>query len=276
VTAGFHPIIFTVTSSLELFQKVFKLWETLLPPEVISKPGHIIPLIVLPNMSAVLVAQVARLYGASWLSTEDISDESFLRVTDVDMLIFESAPFFPPPPNVDIDIYNGGCCRGRGTKVGDRLCYQYPMHSVGMSAKLWRTLFPLHNVSFDVNGQNLIAHIISVAESVGYKAGERINHGGKSWFVDQTLLGCTIDSAVGYNLSLSQYPGSKRFHVGEQFLNNSHYIDAHLANFQLDRHHQWLRQLVNETAALSGYQEAYDHYSQAWTREKPNMFLSSQ
>jgi hypothetical protein len=211
---------------------------------------------------------MSRLFGATVVP--DLHEESFLRVTDADMMILNPIPFEPPDDNkTDITILNGRCCLG-SHPVGNsgRKCNMYPMHSVGMKVGLWRKLFPL---TFAPPGatdpDSMLSHLNAMIDSIfpDFKNQAHTQHGGANWFMDQIALGCTVDIAIdaGYNVELADGPRD-RLHINQEIWKP--YTDVHLAGFKLKEHWWWLDNLVDNSIVLMGNRQKYRWYTSAWTK----------
>ena len=260
---GFRPIILVVASNPDQVKNIHKVWTTgMLLPDTAR-----VVAVVAPQKATITVAQIARLYVASFVPS--LRPNDYVRVTDADMFIFQPGPFLPPGPNNgrDIDIFNGKCCLRSVQQVGNRTCRHYPMHSVGMTAQKWRSVFPVPSSIKGTSG--IVSHILSIAVEKYGLSFESMLHGGKDWSIDQLLLGCNIDEAVekyGYTLTLS--PGSRRrIHVGDnvQATTISQTADdCHLAKFNLKVHGSWLRGLVDKTNVTNCSIAQYEEYVSAW------------
>ena len=90
------------------------------------RPGLIRTRIVKVNHSFAFVAQHCRLAAAHMFS---LTDDAYLRLSDADMLCAD-VQRFRAFPGASAHVYNGGCC-GK---------HQYPMHSMGMRAGLWKAI----------------------------------------------------------------------------------------------------------------------------------------
>ena len=145
----------------------------------------------------------------------------------------------------------------------------YPMHSVGMKASLWRKFFPLMSNNPAQNRPSpeaLVSQINSLVQksfSVNKTEG-KVVHGSKNWFMDQLILGCTIDRAIdeGYKVHLADGPRS-RLHINKKVWNA--YTDVHLAKFRLSKDGSWLDDLVENSIVLMRHWQDYKDYKQKWS-----------
>ena len=255
---GFTPIIIIVASNVEDVSRTVDLWNIILPRDTI-----IIPVLVKRPEHQISVAQVSRLFAVSSLA--ELRDDDFVRITDADMMILNPIPFEPPDDSaIDITIFNGNCC-GR----------QYPMHSVGMKVRLFRTIFPVDHVQQHPSsaGPTILSQFYNWTETrfPDFSDQMEMTHGGQHWGMDQDLLAEKINEAVqlhGYRLK--KEPGPRgRLHIrGNAF---SPATDAHLAAFSLALHGTWLDGVVNNTVVLFGNRHKYFQYTQAWKDHKAQM-----
>eukprot|EP01083_Nonionella_stella_P174597 605712_1 len=263
---GFHPIIITVFSEhdTDIYNKTLSLWKMVLPK------SHILVPIVTPKHIAVTVAQMSRLFAAHMVQGRYLHNESFLRTTDSDMMIFKGEPFDRPNAGIDIDIFNGFCCIGKNHLADGRTCNQYPMHSVGMKAGLWKSLFP---ISYGDGTITVLDHMTSIIQST-FDNESFVKHGGKGWFMDQILLGCTIDEAIKNGINMTRGPsrrsvGKSRLHyAGDPLSGLENHADAHLFGFNLESHQEWFLKLVNDTSIFEGHRENVRRYHEAWMQSK--------
>jgi hypothetical protein len=276
---GFTPIVIAVADSRQRIDQVKRAWDLLLPAEAIVIP------VVIPREASVSVAQMSRLYAATVaLRRGYLRPGDYVRVTDADMMILRPGPFLPVP-GADVDVYDGRCCLGRASRIADgRTCRQYPMHSVGMSAGTWSRLFPVNGTAAGEDERGADGADVDVGRFVlalakhhfGYDpsaapgdGGGSVRHGQRRlWFMDQLLLGCTIDGAIerGYNVTLSPTCG-KRFALMIGPIQDG--LDVHLPRFSLDleEHRAWMGRLVNETAVLADrYKDRLARYTEGWLR----------
>ena len=148
-----------------------------------------------------------------------------------------------------------------------------------MRAGHWRTLFP---VSFDVAIANqststlqsaVLSELSSQLKSLyGNHTRGVSRHGGRQWYADQFLLGCTVDEAVkaGYTLRLAPGPVG-RVHIGTAIDHNTikENTDVHLARFEIENkeHWHWFVRFLNQTNAIGDTLErTFDQYQESWTR----------
>jgi hypothetical protein len=262
---GFRPLIVLVAPNHTVMDRVRHLWDMVLPKE-----AKVLPILVSNPEKTITISQVSRLYASSlW---QELDDDSFLRITDADMVIMESAPFAPIPDgsSTDITIFNGNCCHDHPPTNNSDSCNQYPMHSVGMKVGLWKQLFPMQHEN-DKTASDLLESFVEAKVTKlfpDYATSGKSLHGDVIWSIDQTILGCVIDHAIytgAPTVELAAGPRN-RVHVGEKFLDPP--SEAHLAAFHLDKHEDWLNNLVDKTGVLSGYQERYREYTKAWTEFK--------
>ena len=288
---GFKPIlVVTATSLEEILEFKHQLWDIILPKETI-----VLPLVISatattnPNNQLIPVTQTIRIYATTILS-QHLHDEAFVRITDVDIFLFNPIPFEPPSSaskdstsnNIDITIYNGKCCLGNNSIVMDgtkqRFCNQYPMHSIGMKVKLWKELFPLSSktlplssvssplqIQQDYNDQYVLEIDKILDKSFPGYSSRFIMHGDdKYWYMDQILMGCVIDDVISdgrYRVEL-QDQELDRLHVGMTIFDL--YVEAHLSGFQLSKHHEWLELLIDNSILLMGNRHKYRQYTQKW------------
>ena len=137
----------------------------------------------------------------------------------------------------------------------------YPMHSVGMTAELWRKLFPIEGKGID----GVVSHITTYIDHfLSQRKTKQVKHGQAGWFMDQLLLGCTIDAAAatnGYTVEVDDRPLQRLDIMGNATKNIT---DVHLATFRLSEHGPWLTKILQQTGALSGYHEKYEQYTKLW------------
>ena len=304
---GFIPIIVIVASSIEEIYDTVDLWNIILPTTRGGDHNHnrdrddntiIIPLVVQHHpQHQVAIAQVSRLFAVSSLVGADLllRDEDFVRITDADMMILNPIPFEPPDDNTtDITIFNGNCCGP----------HEYPMHSVGMKVRLFRTIFPVtvdhhHNhggggglgtheqqqqqqripppfSSLARAGAAILSQFYNWTETrfPNFSSQATMKHGGKNWGMDQLILAEKINEAVEqHGYKLKKEPGPRgRLHIsGNAFDASSSsggFTDAHLSSFSLSSHGQWLDGVVNNTVVLFGNRQGYYKYTQAWKDHK--------
>ena len=287
---GFRPIIVLVGSNTEEIEEVISIWTIILSPET-----TIVPIIVEKPEHQISVAQVSRLLVVSALSSTTTTttttlngdqlvfhDDDFVRLTDADMMIMNPSPFEAPyetPKNQGnytasddiITIFNGKCCPG-----------DYPMHSVGMKVKLFRTIFPIKEqqplTMKSVNthvGQAILSQFYDWTNSIfpyfhNDTQNKILQHGkSKTWSMDQSILYKKINEAVKlhrYELELA--PGPKgRIHFSRFDPGKGEYDDVHLASFSFQRYSQWLDSFVSESIVLFGHRRMYEVYTQTWKRK---------
>jgi len=112
---------------------------------------------------------------------DDWPDTGYIRLSDSDMMIFQSDPFEAKNLN-GIDIYNGECCWP-----------EVPMHAIGMQRKLWVSLFEplLKKPEGDANWSRAslsLAIMKLLKEKFGYESAF-VGHGKKFWGMDQIMAG---------------------------------------------------------------------------------------
>ena len=256
---GFQPIIIVVTDDLAVYNSTKDIWSLVLPPNTVLVP------IVANRRIAVTVAQISRLFAqylVPWLP-----EEAYLRVTDGDMMIFNDS-HFKPSFSHDISIHNGDCCRGNFTPdsryTSRTLCNQYPMHSVGMKVKLWKTLF------FFASKESPTTCVLELASSLvesSKPTSKSIVHGGKGWFSDQLILGCRIDDVIEkneYSVQLLPVGRLRRVHL-EDIPNIA--PEVHLAAFKLSHHHQWMEKIISQSLNFRDIQKLYTMYTSQWIEQ---------
>ena len=283
---------------MEEIEEVISIWTIILSPET-----TIVPIIVKKPEHQISVAQVSRLLVVSALSSTStstptttttttlngdqlvINDDDFVRLTDAAMMIMNPSPFEAPyetPNNKGnytasddiITIFNGKCCPG-----------EYPMHSVGMKVKLFRTIFPIKdqqplkmNSVNTLVGQAILSQFYDWTNSIfpdfhNDTQNKILKHGmSKTWSMDQHILSKKINEAVelhGYELELAPGPKGRiffsRFDPGE-----GEHDDVHLAGFRCQRHSQWLDSFVRNSTVLFGHRRMYEVYTQTWKRKFNN------
>jgi len=181
VAHGFHPLIILVSYMPNE-------WKTSLSGKFLYDELQSIPnctVFLLPSPTKyieVSLAQISRLF-VSFLITE-YDDEAYLRVSDADMIIYESWPFLTK--NVPgIHLYNGDCCNP-----------QIPMHSIGMKIKLWKVLFgkSLHLIKKKYSPKELSNHLTAWILDKGVDIHSPIPWAEWQWSLDQVLAGNVISS----------------------------------------------------------------------------------
>jgi len=176
---GFHPLIILVSYMPNEWKKTLS--GKALYEELQSIPNCTVFLLPSPTKYIeVSLAQISRLF-VSFLITENV-DEAYLRVSDADMIIYESWPFLTKDVP-GIHLYNGDCCKP-----------QIPMHSIGMKIKLWRQFFG--------NSLNLIKTYYSPIELSKYLTAWILDKGVDihspipwaewQWSLDQVLAGYVL------------------------------------------------------------------------------------
>ena len=264
---GFHPIILVVAENFTTYRQVMNDWKILLPSDAM-----VVAIPKVPSSLAVTVAQIARLFTAYLVPS--LADDTFLRITDGDMMISNGTVFAPPKDDTAITIFNGQCCLGEyklklNKNHAEETCTQYPMHSVGMKVGLWRSLFAISPTPESDIQQSIIEMATELIQSMATQEQEKhgVQHGGLGWSIDQILLGCAVTKAVkreGKKLSLPI--GQRRLHVWDPPPNPGQALptDIHLASFRLAKHHYWMKKLVNQTSVLHGVEPKYNKYSHQW------------
>lgn len=162
-------------------------WRTssfarLLLRELGAIPGALIFIIpALSKFIEVSLSQVSRLFAGFLLP--DVELDSYLRLTDADMLIYQAWPF--QTENISgVHIYNGNCCLP-----------QRPMHSIGMSVRLWRQLFsvvlplPIRQCSPETLAQALTSWLAKQ----GVDENKPMPWAQREWSLDQVLAGQVIN-----------------------------------------------------------------------------------
>jgi len=181
VAAGFRPII--VLAVYEPLKWRATVTAILLMQELQSIPHCRIFILPSPTrFIEVSLAQVSRLFVGLILSISENDD--YLRVSDADMIVYQGLPFWTE--NVTgVHIYNGGCCLP-----------QRPMHSIGMTVRLWRQLFsPVVSIgSGRCSPDELSERLVLLLETKGVRSDRHMPWATQEWSVDQVLAGEIIDN----------------------------------------------------------------------------------
>jgi hypothetical protein len=201
LAAGFRPIVLLVVH-------IPAKWQTssfgiLLVHELKSIPGALIYIIPAPTkFIEVSMSQVSRLFVSFLLPDSEL--DSYLRVSDADMIIYQSWPF--RTENISgVHIYNGNCCLP-----------QRPMHSIGMSVRLWRQLF---SAALDIptrrcSPEELAQKLTSWLARQGVNENKPMPWAKREWSLDQVLAGQIIKKAKNMfkDVRLTVSPSVGRVH----------------------------------------------------------------
>jgi len=181
VAAGFRPIIVLV-----VYESLA--WRATLTAILLMKELESIPhcrIFILPSPTRfieVSLAQVSRLFVSLILSMSEQDD--YLRVSDADMIVYQGWPFWTE--NITgVHIYNGGCCLP-----------QRPMHSIGMTVRLWRRLFsPVVAIeSGQCSPAELSKRLVVLLQTKGVRSDKPMPWARQEWSVDQVLAGEIINN----------------------------------------------------------------------------------
>jgi hypothetical protein len=181
LAAGFRPIILlAVNNPAEWHISSF---GNLLVHELETIPGVLIYIIPSPSkFIEVSMSQVSRLFASFLLPDSEL--DSYLRVSDADMIIYQSWPF--RTENISgVHVYNGDCCLP-----------QRPMHSIGMSVRLWRHLF---SAALDIpirrcSAEELAQILTSWLARQGVNEHKPLSWAQREWSLDQVLAGQVINN----------------------------------------------------------------------------------
>lgn len=200
--AGFTPIIVLVRhepSPLEhLLIDDLRLIPSIILYTVTVKAKH----------TQISTSQIVRLFVSFLLPDTEL--DSYLRVSDADMIIYQSWPF-NTQKTTGVHVYNGGCCQP-----------QMPMHSIGMKVRLWRWLFAKHlNISEGRKSvQWLEEFVCTWLVSRGVDPLKPIVWAEKKWFLDQILAGEVINGRPS-NIELTVSPVAPRVHYPHDALSKT-------------------------------------------------------
>ena len=137
-----------------------------------------------------------------------------------------------------------------------------------MKISLWRKLFPLsYAPPGATDADSMVFHIKNLIDNLfpGAKNDGGQQHGGKNWYMDQIILGCTVDIAMeaGYTVDLAPGPRDRLGIGGEIW---KPYTDIHLAQFKLSENWWWLDNLVDNSVVLMHNRQKYRQYTAAWKK----------
>eukprot|EP00937_MAST-01D_sp_MAST-1D-sp2_P001657 g1657.t1 len=179
---------------------------------------------VLPSEpgAAVAVAQCARLFACF---LPGMPRNAFVRTTDADVLVIDASRFSESPGA--INVY--------GQLGAKEAAAQWPMHSIGMRASRWRSLFAPLLRTVEPGATVAPGRLVGLLREhlraqFGY-TGRPVAHGSPLWSMDQRVAFAAIGRAV------LRLPRGARFHlprVAHSSLEGC-YADAHLASFTLQR-----------------------------------------
>jgi hypothetical protein len=198
LVAGFRPIILLAVNNPAEWQ--ISSFGNLLVQELETIPGVLIYIIPSPSkFIEVPMSQVSRLFASFLVPDSEL--DSYLRVSDADMIIYQSWPF--RTENISgVHVYNGDCCLP-----------QRPMHSIGMSVRLWRQLFsatldiPIRRCSAEELAQILTSWLVRQ----GVKENKPMSWARREWSLDQVLAGQVINN-MRKNVRLTVSPVMGRVH----------------------------------------------------------------
>ena len=196
--AGFRPVIVLVVHAPEQWKK--SLLGVRLVEELKKIPGLILFFLPSPTIFVeVSLSQVSRLFVSFLLPDSELN--SYLRVSDADMIIYQGWPF--RTENLPgVHIFNGDCCLP-----------QRPMHSIGMNVRLWRELFstvlPLPNGT--CSPKELSEHLTVWLSKQGVDIKKLIPWAQREWSIDQDLAGQIINS-MDKHIMLTTTPFIGRVH----------------------------------------------------------------
>lgn len=198
VAAGFRPIIMIVVHNPPKWRATQR--AHLLMNELESIP--LSKIFILPSPTRfieVSLAQVSRLFGSLLLT--DLEQDNYLRISDADMIVYQGWPF--QTENITgVHIFNGNCCLP-----------QRPMHSIGMTVRLWRLLFsPLISTGTgQCSPAELSDRLVVLLNSRGVQSGKPMAWAQKPWSLDQILAGQIINNMKGIKLTVSPSVGRVHF-----------------------------------------------------------------
>eukprot|EP00397_Hematodinium_sp_SG-2012_P039656 GEMP01043332.1.p1 GENE.GEMP01043332.1~~GEMP01043332.1.p1 ORF type:complete len:496 (+),score=114.83 GEMP01043332.1:62-1489(+) len=297
---GFHPLIFLVSNTTEDFFSAHQL-HVLASLRQLQK-DDILSLYIVPNIPTnyvIPISQTIRLFTAL-IDPGRLLDAAFLRLTDVDVWIVDSAPFLRPPTKEDIDCY-GTFIYGKST-MGTRQCTQILMHSVGMEMHLWRSLFGRVIMSNEqqasreverwahcaaVKGNDVLASVEQelvkaitalLWDEFKFDGTKPVAHGDQPyWYMDQILLGCALEdylkSSPGVRIRQTGKPMA-RLHLWDHLdarelptVDGSMQpiADIHLADFAVAKDLEKIQKLLRERDIVpAAYATWTKEYYEKW------------
>lgn len=200
--AGFTPIIVLVRHEPSSLEHIL-IDDLQLIPSII-----IYTVTVKAKHTQISTSQIVRLFVSFLLPDTEL--DSYLRVSDADMIIYQSWPF-NTQKTPGVHVYNGACCQP-----------QMPMHSIGMKVRLWRSLFAKHlNISEGQKSVQWLEEFVhSWLVSRGVDPLKPIVWTEKKWFLDQILAGEVINNRPS-NIELTMSPVAPRVHYPHDALSKT-------------------------------------------------------
>jgi len=177
---GFRPIIVLVVHSPQTWK--ISPSGSLLIQELESIPNCAVFLLPSPTtFIEVSLSQIVRLFVSFLLPDSEL--DTYLRISDADMIMYQGWPF--KTANVSgVHIYNGDCCLP-----------QRPMHSIGMTVRLWRQLFGpvlgMQNMKY--SSEELSKKVMLWIMSQGVDISHAVQFAGREWSLDQVIAGEVIN-----------------------------------------------------------------------------------
>ena len=195
LAAGFRPVIVLAVFRPDEWQN--SALGMLLMADLRLIEGSFIFILPSPTpFIEVALAQTVRLFITAVLPCSD----GYLRVSDADMIVYQGEPFHTEDVE-GVHVYNGDCCRP-----------QLPMHSIGMSVRLWKDLFmPMLNLTTPVTLSQLSSALTQLLVNEGINLNSPMQFGKEHvWFIDQIYAGRVIRN-------YASSPMLHRIHVGDVY-----------------------------------------------------------